>query len=87
MRNQLNWKLPNARGLYIAYGSQTIRRPARLDAGEPRLGHADDLEACTVLQREPASDDRRIAAEPPHPERVAQDRHRVRARRCVVLRA
>ena len=61
-----------------------IGRAARLDAREPRLGHADDLKL-TVLECEPAAHDRGIAAEPPHPERMAQDRHRMRARPLVVL--
>ena len=37
-------KLPNARGLYIAYGNHTsVGRPGSTP-GEARLGHADDLE-------------------------------------------
>jgi hypothetical protein len=50
-----------------------VRGAAGLDTGEAPVGHADDLER-SILQRKPASDDRWIATESSHPERVAQDR-------------
>ena len=65
-----------------------VRGVAGLNAAEAWFGDANDLELTTfpgVVPHEPAPNDPGIAAEPLHPERVAEYRHWMRAGLSIIL--